>query len=280
MKPVLFHLFGVAIPTYSVLMVLGYALALGVLLKITPKNADERVDGGLSRPQVWDLYIVMVVSSVIGSKFGHVLFEAPGHKDDDGQTITSLWGLLKADPWHWARLGEPGYVWYGGMIGALLVAVVYFKRRPKLRASLYSDAFAPAIMAGAAVGRVGCFFAGCCHGVATDGPWGVVFPGKMHAVHPTQLYDAVVAASLAALLLWRFGKRRFDGENIALLLLTYPVLRSVTEIFRGDVERGAFGPISTSQILSIPLFLAGLYLYARLSKLSKRPAIAPEAQTA
>lgn len=272
MKPILFHLFGEPIPSYSAMMVLGYALALLLLFFVTPKGADEEVDGGLSRPQVWDLFIVMVVSSVIGSKLGHVLFEASGHRDASGAPIPNVWALLKTDPWHWARLGESGYVWYGGMIAALFVAVFYFRRRPHLRAWLYADAFAPAIMAGAAVGRLGCFLAGCCHGRPTDVPWGVVFAGKDVAVHPTQVYDATIAVALSALLSWRFFRRRFDGENIALLLLTYPPLRSLTEAFRGDLERGGLGPLSTSQILSIPLFGLGAFLYARLSK---RP-ISPE----
>ena len=273
MKPILFHIFGEAIPSYSVFMVLGYIAALAVIFKLTPvrKKEEAEADGGLYRPQVWDLFIVMVVSSVIGSKFGHVLFEAPGHKDENGLPINSLWELLKADPWHWARLGESGYVWYGGMIGALATSVFYFWRRPKLKRWLYADAFAPAIMIGAVLGRIGCFFAGCCHGKPTTMPWGVVMPshGAM-PIHPTQIYDSFIALVICALLMWRFPRRRFDGENIALLLMTYPVMRSITEIFRGDVERGTFGPLSTSQLLSIPLFGIGVFLWTRLSRAGSR----------
>jgi phosphatidylglycerol:prolipoprotein diacylglycerol transferase len=265
MKPVLFEIFDFAVPSYSVLMVLGYIAALAVLWKLTPRTAA--VEGGLNRPQVWDLYIVMVVSSVIGSKVGHVLFEASSHVDDQGKPLGGIIDLLKTDPWHWARLGEPGYVWYGGMLAALGTAVYYFRRRPKLNAWMYADAFAPAIMAGALLGRIGCFLAGCCYGKPTNAPWGIAFPDTHGIpVHPTQLYDAFVALLLASLLLFRFGRRRFDGENIAILLLVYPVLRAVTEIFRGDPERGALGPFSTSQLISFPLFLIGLLLYSRLSK--------------
>jgi phosphatidylglycerol:prolipoprotein diacylglycerol transferase len=265
LRPILFELFGAKIDSYPVLMVLGYALALWVLFRLTPR-ASKGEDGRPERAQVWDLFIVMVVSSVIGSKLGHVLFEASGHKRETGEPITGIIDLLSYDPWHWARLGEGGYVWYGGMIGALLTAVVYFKRRPKLNAALYADTFAPAIMTGAAVGRIGCFLAGCCHGRPTDAPWGVVFADNPLPVHPTQLYDSFIAASLAIVLFLRFPRRKFDGENISILLMAYAVLRSITEIFRGDVERGGIGPLSTSQLLSIPLFLAGAWMYARLSR--------------
>jgi phosphatidylglycerol:prolipoprotein diacylglycerol transferase len=267
MKPILFHAFGIAVPSYSVLMVLGFVVALAVLFAVTPKDGDD-TKGELSRPQVWDLFIVMVVSSVLGSKFGHVLFESHAHPQADG-TPHTLFTLLRDDPLHWIALGDPGYVWYGGMIGALAVAVYYFRSRPHLDAWLYSDAFAPAIMAGAAVGRLGCFLAGCCHGVPTDSAFGVQFPKLPGPVHPTQLYDSATALVLAIGLLWRFGHRRFSGENIALLLLGYPALRATTEVFRGDAERGAIGPLSTSQLLSIPLFLIGLAFYVRRSKAAR-----------
>jgi phosphatidylglycerol:prolipoprotein diacylglycerol transferase len=264
MRPILFELFGVRLPSYAVLMVLGYLVALAAIFFVTPKGrGDGR--GGLERAQAWDLFIVMVISSVIGSKVGHVLFEAAGHKTESGAPITSLWGLLVEDPWHWARLGEPGYVWYGGMIGALATAVVYFRRRPELDAWTYSDAFAPAIMLGAAVGRFGCFLAGCCHGRPSDVPWAVLFPQLDAPVHPTQLYDSLAALMVGVFLLWRFFRRRFAGEVIALLLLAYPLLRAATEHFRGDAERGALGPLSTSQALSVPLFLVGAWIHHRRS---------------
>ncbi len=264
MYPVLFHIGDIPIDSYATMMTLGFVVALATIFYVTPKGGDAPKTGGLDRPQVWDLFIVMVVSSIIGSKFGHVLFEAPGHKTETGETINSLWELLKDDPIHWARLGEAGYVWYGGMIGALLVAVYYFRKRPHLKAWLYADAFAPAIMLGACVGRLGCFLAGCCYGQPTDGPLGVQFPRLPGPVIPTQLFDAGIALVLGLGLLWRFGRRRFDGENIALLLITYPVLRATTEIFRGDADRGVYGAISTSQLLSIPLLAIGLWLYFHL----------------
>ena len=281
MFPVLFRIGDFPVSSYALLMALGYVAALGALFHVTPKNGDAPNTGGLDRPQVWDLFIVLVVSSLIGAKVGHVLFEAPGHVSSSGKPINTIWELLAEDPWHWIALGEGGYVWYGGMITSLLVAVFYFRRRPHLLAWRYADAFAPAIMLGAAVGRLGCFTAGCCHGLPTELPWGVRFPGQAGPVHPTQLYDATVAASLGFWLLWRYGRRRFEGENLALLLMTYPVLRSLTETLRGDEDRGVYGLVSTSQLLSIPVLLAGLYLYLNLRLRPNGPARAgpePEAE--
>jgi phosphatidylglycerol:prolipoprotein diacylglycerol transferase len=244
------------------MMVLGFAAALYVVM------ADVRRDKDLLRWQAWDLFIVMVVASVLGSKFGHVLFESEGHHLQDGRLATGVIDLLRDDPWHWARLGESGSVWYGGLLGSLGTAIYYVWRRPQLNGWLYSDAFAPAIAAGAVVGRLGCFLAGCCHGVETDAAWGVKFPQLPHPVHPTQLYDAAAALILFGVTFTRFPRRRFDGEVIAILLMGYAVLRAFTEAFRGDAERGGLGPFSTSQLISIPMFLAGLAIYMLRSKQS------------
>ena len=187
---VLPRLFG--LPSYAVMMASGYAVALAVVLWLAPRRRVG--DEGLDRGQIFDLFVVMLISSLLGAKIGHTLFEAPGHKTADGRTIHTLVELLREDPWHWLRLGEGGYVWYGGMVGALAVAVWYFRSRPHLNALLYADAFAPAVMVGAAIGRVGCFMEGCCHGVPTSVPWAVTFDPAHGPVHPTQLYDSTFAA--------------------------------------------------------------------------------------
>ena len=139
MRPVLFELFGVEVASYAASMALGYVAALWVVMRQTRRAPSP---GALDRDQVWDLFIVMLVSSLVGAKLGHVLFESPGHALQGGRVAAGIGELLEADPWHWARLGESGYVWYGGLIGALATAVVYFVRRPALDAWLYADAFA------------------------------------------------------------------------------------------------------------------------------------------
>lgn len=244
------------------MMAVGYLMAL-FSLWLTVRRYDAAGGSGLSWPQVFDLWIVMVVASLMGSKAAHVLFEAAGHIDEAGRPIGGLVELLKSDPWHWARLGEGGFVWYGGLIGALLTAVVYFRNRPHLNGWLYTDAFTPAIILGLGFGRIGCFLAGCCFGVPTESALGVRFPQHAGPVHPTQLYEAAVAFLLFAFLWWKLPRRRFDGESIGLMLALYAIPRSLIELLRGDADRGSLGPLSTSQIISIPLFLIGVVIVWR-----------------
>lgn len=256
MHPILFQVGDFEVPSYLVAGGLGYLLALFIAMRLASSPAGQK--DGLKTGQVWDLFIVLTVASIIGAKLGHVFFEADGHIGSHGQAIHTVWELLKDDPWHWARLTGPGYVWYGGMIGCLIAAVVYFRRRPELSRWDYADVFAVATLFGASVGRVGCFMAGCCHGAPTDVPWAVQFVTTHEPVHPTQAYDSLSALVVGSLLYYRHARRRFSGELVLGLLVGYPVLRSFTEIFRGDAERGFVGPLSTSQFISIPLFLIGL----------------------
>ncbi|MBX2814077.1 MAG: prolipoprotein diacylglyceryl transferase [Myxococcales bacterium] len=269
MKPILFEVFGLTITSYAAFVALGFLSALLTLIGLMSHNSLKKE--GVYRLQVLDLFVVILVSALFGSKLGHVLFEAPGHIGRNGERIVSVAQLLADDPWHWLRLTDPGYVWYGGMIAGLLTAVVYFRRRPQLPAWLYADVFAPAVMVGAAVGRLGCFLAGCCYGIPTESLVGVWFPGLNKPVHPTQLYDAAIAFSLASCMICRFHWRRFDGENLALLLIFYPFFRFFTEFFRGDVERGMWGPLSTSQWISIPLFFIGIVIYVIKDKSGNLP---------
>jgi phosphatidylglycerol---prolipoprotein diacylglyceryl transferase len=258
MKPILFHLFGVGIASYAAFMLLGYALAFGLIWLLNRRDGfDGR--GALPFSEVLDLYLVMSFASLFGAKVGHVVFEASSHRDAAGVAIHRTIDLLRADPWHWLRFTEPGYVFFGGLVVALAVAAMYFRRRQDLNSWRYADLFAPGIMLGAGVGRIGCFLAGCCYGKATEVPWAVHFGHGL--VHPTQLYDAGVGLGLAGALAWQFPRRGFDGQIIALMLTFYAPLRAITELFRGDPDRGALWGISTSQWIALPVGLVGLLVY-------------------
>jgi phosphatidylglycerol:prolipoprotein diacylglycerol transferase len=160
------------------------------------------------------------------------------------------------------KFWQGGLTFYGGLLLAL-PGGLWYVRRKRLDTGRVADIAAPCIMLGLALGRVGCFFNGCCYGVATDGPLGVQFPGHPGPVHPTQLYEAAGALLLAAALYagvrWR-GRGR--GAVLGWMLVGYGVLRTVIEIFRDD-PRGSIGPLSTSQIISIPLIALGVVVIAR-----------------
>ena len=167
------------------------------------------------------------------------------------------------------------------MLGCFL-----FARRNKIRFLSLVDLSLPAVMLGQSIGRWGCLMAGCCYGkeVDADHPFGIAYPASeyslipmklqnpdmenpVHFLHPTQIYNSI-NAFLIFLVLWlvlRQSKRR--GLVTAVFLILYSITRSCLETFRGDfAERGNFGPLSTSQWISVFLGSLGLYLFFRSRK--------------
>ncbi len=97
------------------------------------------------------------------------------------------------------------------------------------------DSFAVPVAASIAVGRLGCFVAGCCYGSPTAMPWGVVF--EQHgalARHPTQLYESAFHA-LTAIGLYQLQRRGlFRGNLFKLYIIAYAAFRFATEFIREE----------------------------------------------
>jgi phosphatidylglycerol---prolipoprotein diacylglyceryl transferase len=178
------------------------------------------------------------------------------------------------------KIWRGGLVFYGGLISALIVAGWYM-RRNKMPVLITLDIFAPAIAIGHAIGRIGCFLAGCCHGrVADHSAWyTLIFPTNASsfapagvALYPTQLME-VFGETLIFLTLFVLRRyKRFDGQIIAVYAMLYAILRSCIEVFRGDIERGfVIEPwLSTSQFVSLFVFTIGLGMYLKLSSRQKK----------
>ena len=176
-----------------------------------------------------------------------------------------------------------GYVFYGGLLLCIPVGI-WFVRRARLRVWEIGDLAGFGVPFGQAVGRMGCFLAGCCFGGVTDGPTGIAFPrhspswqahldqhlidasaaASLH-VHPTQLYEAIACGLICALGVWRYRKgNHFRGELFFQYALLYGLFRVAVEFVRAD-ERGAWlgGVITTSQLLSLPMIAWAVWILLR-----------------
>ena len=176
----------------------------------------------------------------------------------------------------WVRTGSPwqaletgGLVFYGGLLGGG-AALAIGAPRLCLRLPALADVAVPGVAAAHALGRIGCFLAGCCYGRPWDGPVAVTFtdalaPAAHPSVprHPVQLYEsgALFALALAFTLLparvpaLRVGR----GRRALAYVAAYAVLRLAMEGFRGDAIRGViFGVVSTSQLLALLMLAAAL----------------------
>ncbi len=164
-------------------------------------------------------------------------------------------------------LGGGGLVFFGAVPGGLFAAFAS-ARWLRLDALRLLDLSIPGLASGHALGRIGCFFGGCCYGAPSDAPWAVVYTHPLAPAvdlsvgrHPTQLYEASLLVVIAMVFAVIPPARPGDGSRAALYLASYCVLRLVTETFRGDAIRGLWleGLVSTSQLVAmLGLVLAAL----------------------
>jgi phosphatidylglycerol:prolipoprotein diacylglycerol transferase len=188
------------------------------------------------------------------------------------------------------KVWRGGLAYYGGFIFASVFGL-HYARKHSLGMWKMADLAAPWIAFGLALTRMGCFLNGCCYGKVGDVPWAVRFPigsvvhqaqidahliaGRAAAlpVHPTQVYLAALnLLTYFALALLIAPRKRFDGQVFAWLLILKAVFRSLVEIWRDDDRGVLFGWLSTSQLLSVPLFAAGLWILLTLGRASQAAA--------
>lgn len=241
--------------TYGLLLVAALLAALWLAGRLARK---ERLD-----PQkVQDLGIASIIAGLVGAKLLLVIVDFDQYR----QSPRALLDVLQS-----------GGVFYGGLLGGIPVAWWYI-RKHALPLFPTLDVLAPAVALGQAVGRLGCFFAGCCYGSSSTAPWAVIFHDEgAHALvgvplgiplHPSQLYESLGAFILLFGLLAVLRNRRFQGQVFAIYLLSYAVLRFTLEFWRGDVARGTVfgGALSTSQFIAIVVVFLTLAVLPLIAK--------------
>lgn len=250
MYPELFRIGDFPVHAYGVLLALAFLLALVLAARLAARD-------GLPRERVYDLGLWLLISAIVGSKLLMLVAE-PEYRENPLR-------LLSLD------FLRSGGVFYGGLLAAVAAAVVLV-RRFRLPWWRTADAFAPAIALGQAVGRQGCFAAGCCWGEPTALPWGVRFSERGHevtgvpvgvALHPTQLYESFAAAAILVLLLWLHRRKKFDGQVVLTYGVLYAATRFAIEFFRDDPRGDILGltsltGLSTSQLISLLVGAASL----------------------
>ncbi len=166
-------------------------------------------------------------------------------------------------PWEVLAIWHGGLVWYGGFLGGLTAGLVY-ARRHRLSSVRLADHLSPAIALGHGIGRIGCFFNGCCYGRPTDQWCGVLFPGHAQPVLPTQLFEAA-GVFLIAFILYQLQQRqsaRYPGRLFGLYLTCYGMLRFGLEFLRGDQQVWRAG-LTLQQLISLLGIMVGTFLFIR-----------------
>ncbi len=253
-------IFGFNISSYAVCVITGIAVAC-ILVGIKTRN-DKGVN---HRTQLVNIPIVAAFGAFFGA---HILYGIT-HLDH-------LWWVLchsdKAfESWESTAFYFSdifgGMVFYGGLIGGIIVGTIYCKHM-KLDTLFYADIYAPAIPLFHAFGRIGCFLGGCCYGI--ESRFGFTYTNSLTPEannvcrFPIQLFEAGGDILICIILLILSNKKLLKGMLMYMYLFMYSVLRFITEFFRGDEIRGFLFGVSTSQWISIAIFIISVILIYRL----------------
>ena len=104
-----------------------------------------------------------------------------------------------------------------------------------------------------------------CNGTSDDPPQ--LLNPPTYPVHPTEIYDALLNLVLYFFLAWLYRHKKFDGQVFVTYLIGYAIFRSIVEYFRGDYPADhVHAGLTSAQLVSVPIFFAGLALAAILSR--------------
>ena len=236
------------IPMYSLMMVLGGVLFLVVSFILFRKW--ERVN-----PETFRRLLYVCIPGAVVMYASAWFFNGVFHSIESGE------------------LKFGGITWLGGVVGSfpLMIFLIHkFVPAAKGNALTYFSLLVPGIVLAHALGRFGCFFAGCCYGGPTDSIFGVSFPYG-HAKHdypapgggslpvlPTQLFEAVFEILLFAAMILFYKKTR--KYNLEIYCVVYGIFRFIMEFFRGDSRGGTGFFLTPAQLLCVLMWIAVVFL--------------------
>jgi len=198
----------------------GIMVALAVLVVVLWMLREVRRGANLSYDTILTAALVGIPSGVIISRLLHVVDRFDFYSQNPG--------LI---------LGFEGLTIYGAILGAALGIWIY-SRFSHFRFGYFADLVVPGLILAQAVGRVGCTLNGCCYGIETSLPWGVVYTQPESyaplgvAIHPTQLYEIVFLLVVFAVLLRLRGRFQPDGSLFLIYLSLYSLWRLGIDFLR------------------------------------------------
>lgn len=263
MFPKLISIGSFFLPTYGVLVALGFLAGIWLTTKLARR-------AGIDPEKVNNLAIYCALTGLAGAKLLMFIMDFDYYAKDLSR-IFSFDTLLSAG------------VYYGGFLAAFLFAWAYMRRQnlPWLKTA---DVFAPGVALGHAIGRLGCFAAGCCWGSVCERSWAVTFENPAAhdltgvplgiPLHPAQLYESALVAGLALFLYRRSLQPHREGRILAFYLVLYAIIRITVEFFRFHEQALPWGgPLTWTQWIAVGLGLLGAWVLYR----TRQPAPVPAA---
>ncbi|MFH0769225.1 MAG: prolipoprotein diacylglyceryl transferase, partial [Chloroflexota bacterium] len=204
----------------------------------------------ISYDTVFTAAVVGIPSGVIVSRLLHVI---------DNIVIVKLHPELAGSVIDYTRypgqiIGGAGLTIWGAILGAALGIWIY-SRFSKLQFGYLADLIVPGLILAQMIGRVGCTINGCCYGLTTSLPWGIIYtqPDSLAplgiALHPTTVYEIIYLAVTFGVVLILRGRLKPDGSLFLVYLSLYSLWRIGIDFLREGTPF-LFG-LHQAQVMSI-----------------------------
>jgi len=245
MRPVLFHIGDVSIPSFWAMAFLGFFVAFLVI-------RSEVLRRGYDITYAYDIVLYAYIGGWVGAR----VFLIP-----------TGWKYLMEDPFAFL-FSSSGWVWYGGVIGGA-VGVWLWGLLHQIPLRVLGDITAPALAIGLAIGRIGCQLSGDGdYGGPTDLPWGMSYPNGVvpttERVHPAPVYEMIGSFAIFVYL-WRRRSRPLPtGDQISRYLILSSALRFTIEFVRRN-PAWLVG-LTTAQWMSVAAAALGAVVLMRQKK--------------
>lgn len=216
----------------------GVMIAIGMIIGIYLMQSEAKRKG-LDTDNMLELAMYTLVTSVIGARFYYALIFNPSPYIENPLEIFSL--------------RDGGLSIQGGVIGGILFAFWYTKRN-NISFWTAADVFAPGIVAGQAIGRIGCDIFGIP--MQTSYPWGIVVNSQL--LHPAQMYEMILDLILFIYLWGRRGKIEYNGQLFIKYIIGFSINRFIIEFFR--INPVVIKPFTVAHITSIVIIIVALII--------------------
>ncbi len=250
-------LFGKSVSSYALMAVFGGAVATIFSLLMCKK------DKSVSLTDLFFSLIYAVIGCWIGAKLLYILI-----------SVDTYWladKVFEENIYYWLSiLMTGGFVFYGGLAGAVIGILIYCHRF-KISFRNVISIITPSIALFHAFGRTGCFLGGCCYGIEYHGFLSVTYSlspiaPKNIPLFPVQLVEVALNLVICIVLTYIFLNKAHKISTFGVYLVLYPPVRFILEFFRGDLIRGFIGFLSVSQWISIFLFAFGILILLKYFK--------------
>ncbi len=235
-SPVLFHIFGLEVRYYGLFYLLGFVIAY-FFMKFLAK--ERKLD--LKKEEILDFLFYILIGGIIGARIGYVLSHLSSYVENP---LSALY------------IWQGGLAFHGGLIGALIVALFFCKKK-KISFYKLADITVIPFSLGIVLVRLANFTNGELYGRITDVAWAVKFKGVEGFRHPSQIYASIKGLAIFLILFLTRNKKHKDGYIFWLFITLYGLFRFFVEFYREQIY--LFLGISFTQILSIIMFLVGIY---------------------